>query len=128
VIIKGMSQVEYIIDRDNQVESCPNLPLIITISDTGGFQMEPKRLDSDNQINLSRLIVILCRRQREVGFRGLNFKGLSRRLLNSSCVKKFLGNRGGVFLFELDSGQWRVRCCLVSGINQLVKMVQWNFL
>jgi hypothetical protein len=49
---------------DNQVESLiitindtsiRDLPLIITISDTSKTQ--PKRIDSDNTINLSRLIV-----------------------------------------------------------------------
>ena len=34
-----------------------DLALIITVSDTSKNQ--PKRLDSDNQINVSRLIVIL---------------------------------------------------------------------
>jgi hypothetical protein len=47
--------------RDNQAETCLiitindtstcDLPLIITISDT--LKNQPKRLDSDNQINLS---------------------------------------------------------------------------
>ena len=53
---------------DNQAETCliitindtsiGDLPLIITISDTGKNQ--PKRLDFDNTINLSSLIVILA--------------------------------------------------------------------
>ena len=37
--------------------SIGDLPLIITISDT--FKNQPKRLDSDNTINLSSLIVSL---------------------------------------------------------------------
>ncbi len=54
---------------DNQAETCliitindtsiKDLPLIITISDT--CKNQPKRLDSDNTINLSSLIVSLAR-------------------------------------------------------------------
>jgi hypothetical protein len=63
----GREVVKSLIISNNQVETCliitindtsiGDLPLIITISDTGKNQ--PKRLDSDNTINLSSLIVIL---------------------------------------------------------------------
>ena len=56
-----------LIISDNQAETCliitindtsiGDLPLIITISDT--CKNQPKRLDSDNTINLSSLIVTL---------------------------------------------------------------------
>ena len=55
------------LDCDNQAETCliitindtsiGDLPLIITISDN--CKNQPKRLDSDNTINLSSLIVSL---------------------------------------------------------------------
>ncbi len=58
-----------LIISDNQAETCliitindtsiKDLPLIITISDT--CKNQPKRLDSDNTINLSSLIVSLER-------------------------------------------------------------------
>ena len=63
----GREVVTFVIISDNQAETCLiitindtctfDLPLIITISDTSKNQ--PKLLDSGNQINLSRLIVIL---------------------------------------------------------------------
>jgi hypothetical protein len=59
----------YVIRSDNQAETCliptindtsiGDLPLIITISDT--CKNHPKRLDSDNTVNLSSLIVSLGR-------------------------------------------------------------------
>ena len=61
-----------LIISDNQAQTCliitindtstGDLPLIITISDT--CKNQPKRLDFDNTINLSRLIVILAKSYR----------------------------------------------------------------
>ena len=61
----GRDVVKKLDYQDNQAETCLiitindtsiwDLPLIITISDT--CQNQPKRLDSDNTINLSSLIV-----------------------------------------------------------------------
>ena len=65
----GREVVKKLIISDNQAETCliitindtsiGDLPLIITISDT--CKNQSKRLDSDNTINLSSLIVILGR-------------------------------------------------------------------
>jgi hypothetical protein len=63
----GREVVTFVIISDNQVESCLiiaindtstcDLSLIIKVSDTS--KNRTKSLDSDNQINLSRLIGIL---------------------------------------------------------------------
>jgi hypothetical protein len=65
----GREVVKKLDYHDNQAETCliitindtsiGDLPLIITISDT--CKNQPKRLDSDNTINLSSLIVSLGR-------------------------------------------------------------------
>ena len=67
LIISGNQAETYLIIMINDT-SIGDLPLIITISDT--CKNQPKRLDFDNTINLSSLIVILSNRyntNRKVG-------------------------------------------------------------
>ena len=107
-----------LIISDNQVQTCliitindtstGDLPLIITISDSSKNQ--PKRLDSDNQINLSRLIVNLGHQsclsgeekrdnKNELGWR----TSWTCDELNVPCV--LLDWHGELVLFLVD--QWR---------------------